>query len=80
MEYVIRRLVIDPGPLVVQVVLVCHSIGIIAHGPVSGLGTSQMIEERFMNPIGEIIAAHVPDFAVIQSFEYLGDFIQSLVP
>ena len=80
MQDIVGFLVVDPGPLVVEIVFIGHPVGIVAHGPVSGFGASQMVKKAFVDPIGKIIAAHKADLGGIMRLEVGNHLVQGLVP
>jgi len=65
MEDVVRFLVIDPWPLIVENLFSGHTVRIVTHGPVSGFGTSKTGKERFMDPVCEIIAPKVAKLSLL---------------
>jgi len=55
MENIISLFIINPRSLVIEIMLICHAVGIVTHGPVSHFRASEMIKERLMYPVYKII-------------------------
>ncbi len=80
MQNIVRLLVVNPGAFIVQIVFVGHTVGIVTHGPVGGLGASQVIKEAFVDPVGKIISTHITDFGGVKCLEIGGNFVQGFFP
>ena len=70
----------DPGAFIIEVVLVGHSVGVVAHGPVACLMGTIMIKEGLMEPVIPVISPHIANPMGFHLFKAVCHPGQGLIP